>query len=238
MKKIALMALVMLIFPRVSVAGIFDDILKGLGGSTRGELKEETIIAGLKEALDVGTKKAVENVSRQDGYFGNAIIKILMPEKLRQVSDILCKLGYSRQVDEFVLSMNRAAEKAAPLAAPHFVDAVREMSFEDARTILKGGNTAATDYFRSKTSDKLYQTFRPIISDSLDEVGSTRKYKALLNKYESIPFVNKQSFDLDHYVTLKSLDGLFHMIGEEEKKIRTDPAARVTDLLKTVFSAK
>ena len=131
--------------------------------------------------------------------------------------------------------MNSAAEKAAPKAASFFVDAIKKMTFEDARKILGGGDTAATEFFRQKTYDKLYGAFKPVISSSVDEVGCTRSYKEMMGKYESVPFMDKQSLDLDHYVTSKALDGLFYMVGEEEKKIRTDPAARVTDVLKTVF---
>ncbi len=131
--------------------------------------------------------------------------------------------------------MNRAAEKAAPKAASYFVGAIREMSIEDAGGILKGGDTAATEYFRKKTNDKIYEAFKPIVSASMNEVGVTSSYKNMMARYESIPFMDKQSLDLDHYVTNKSLDGLFYMVGQEEKKIRTDPAAQVTDLLKTVF---
>ncbi|MEE9557664.1 MAG: DUF4197 domain-containing protein, partial [Candidatus Adiutricales bacterium] len=195
-------------------------------------------ISGLKEALSIGTENAVRNVSRLDGYFANQMIKILMPEKIRRVTDVLSRLGFRRQVDDFVLSMNRAAEKAAPEAVRYFGDAIREMTFEDARNILNGGDTAATDYFRVKTTDRIYDAFRPVISSSMGEVGATRKYKAMMDKYESVPFVKKESLDLDHFVTSKALEGLFYMVGQEEKKIRTDPAARVTDLLKTVFSGK
>jgi hypothetical protein len=139
------------------------------------------------------------------------------------------------KVDEFVLSMNRAAEKAGPEAASIFGDAIREMSIQDAVGILNGGDTAATDFFEEKTHDRLYEAFKPIISSSMDEVGTTKSYKNMIGRYETIPFMDKQSLDLDHYVTDKSLDGLFYMVGQEEKKIRTDPAARVTDLLQTVF---
>ena len=127
------------------------------------------------------------------------------------------------------------AEKAAPKAAAIFVDAIKEMTFEDARQILGGGDTAATEFFRRKTHDKLYDAFKPIISASMDEVGVTRSYKEMMGKYETIPFMDKQSLDLDHYVTNKALDGLFYMVGQEEERIRTDPAARGTELLKTVF---
>jgi len=236
MKKVLLAFMfICLLGSSVANAGLFDGLLKGFSGQEKSGTDDGTVVSGLKEALTIGTDKAVKNVSRTDGYFANQTIKILMPEKIQNVADILGKVGYQKEVDEFVLSMNRAAEKAAPKAASYFVDAIREMSFDDARKILNGGDTAATEFFKAKTSDKLYKAFKPSVSESLDDVGATRKYKTMMSKYESVPFVDKQSLDLDHYVTNKSLDGLFYMVGQEEKKIRTDPAARVTDLLKTVF---
>ncbi|KAF0185644.1 MAG: hypothetical protein FD164_209 [Nitrospirae bacterium] len=193
------------------------------------------IARGLKEALSVGTENAVKNVGRSDGYFGNQLIRILMPEKMRKVTDTLSMLGYKKEVDEFVLSMNRAAEKAAPQAGAIFADSIRQMTIEDARKILSGNDTAATEYFRSKSSGKLTDAFKPIISKSLDDVGSTRAYKNLLQKADSVPLLKKESVDLDTYVTSKALDGLFTIVGQEEKRIRTDPAARVTDLLRSTF---
>jgi len=219
----------------LTYAGLFDNIMKGIGTSSKGEADDSTIVSGLKEALSIGTEKAVNNVSRVDGYFGNQMIKILMPEKIQKVADVLRKVGYQKEVDDFVLSMNRAAEKAAPKATSFFVDAIKEMTFEDARGILNGGNTSATEFFKKKTHDKIYNAFKPIISSSMDQVGVARSYKGMMGKYESIPFMSKESVDLDHYVTSKAMDGLFYMVGQEEKKIRTDPAARVTDLLKSVF---
>jgi hypothetical protein len=131
--------------------------------------------------------------------------------------------------------MNRAAEKAAPFAKQIFWDAIGEMTFEDARKILSGNETAATEYFKGKTTDKLTGVFKPIVDRSMNEVGVTRQYNELVGRFQSIPFVKSETFDLDHYVVTKALDGLFHMVGEEEKKIRTNPTARVTDLLKEVF---
>lgn len=196
---------------------------------------DTNIAKGLKEALSIGTENAVKNVGRSDGYFGNQLIRILMPEKMRKVTDTLSMLGYKKEVDEFVLSMNRAAEKAAPQAGAIFADSIRQMTIEDARKILSGSDTAATEYFRSKASGKLTDAFKPIISKSLDDVGSTRAYKNLLQKADSVPLLKKESVDLDTYVTGKALDGLFTIVGQEEKRIRTDPAARVTDLLRSTF---
>ncbi len=191
--------------------------------------------SGLKEALQIGTENAVHFTGKTDGYFLNQAIKILMPQKLRTFEKGLRAVGYGPQVDEFVLSMNRAAEKAAPFAKQIFWDAVREMTFDDARNILSGNDTAATEYFKGKTTNKLTDVFKPIVDKTMNEVGVTRQYKELVGRYENIPFVKKESFVLDHYVVSKALGGLFHMVGEEEKKIRKNPTARTTDLLKEVF---
>ncbi|MFQ5792898.1 MAG: DUF4197 domain-containing protein, partial [Acidobacteriota bacterium] len=173
---------------------------------------------------------------RPGGYFRNQAIKILMPEQLQTLEQGLRVVGYGPQVDEFVLSMNRAAERAAPAAKRIFWDAIGEMTFDDARKILDGGDTAATDYFKAKTSDELAAAFRPVVDQTMNEVGVTRQYKELVGRYEAIPFVKRVTFDVDEYVVTKALDGLFYVVGEEERKIRTDPAARVTDLLKEVFA--
>ena len=230
-----LCSLVALLYSAFAYAGMLDNLMKGLGTPSKQGPDDSTVVSGLKEALSIGTDNAVKNVSKMDGYFGNEVIKILMPEKIQKVADVLRKVGYQKEVDDFILSMNRAAEKAAPMATQYFVGAIKEMSFDDARKILNGGNTAATEFFKSKTSDKIAASFKPVVSSSMNEVGVTKKYKDMMGKYESLPFVDKESIDLDSYVTNKAMDGLFYMVGEEEKKIRTNPAARVTDLLKEVF---
>lgn len=212
-----------------------DRIFKGLGLGGQKGLSDAKIGEGLKEALKVGTENTVSFTGKTNGFFLNQAIKILMPEKLRTLEKGLRAVGYGPQVDEFVLSMNRSAEKAAPFAKEIFWDAIGEMTFEDVRKIFSGHETAATEYFQGKTSDKLTSIFKPIVGDAMNEVGVTRQYKELVGRYETIPFVKKETFDLDHYVVTKALDGLFHVLGEEEKKIRTNPAARVTDLLKEVF---
>jgi hypothetical protein len=216
-------------------AGFLDRVKQVITPTSKESLDENTIIAGLKEALSQGTDNAVSSVATLNGYFGNEAIKILVPEKIHTVADTLKKFGFQQQVDDFVLSMNRAAENAAPQAKSYFVEAIKEMTFEDAQKILKGNDTAATDYFREKMHDKLYAAFEPSVSSSMNEVGVTRAYKNMMVKYTTIPFVKAESLDLDHYVTEKSLDGLFYMVGQEEKKIRTDPVARTTDILKKVF---
>ncbi len=223
----------------VAEAGIFDDIMKELSGAksavSQSGLDQETTVSGLKEALAIGTENAVKAVSKRDGYFSNQMVKILLPDKIQKVADVVAKLGFQEQIDNFILSMNRAAEAAAPKATALFVDAIKTMSFDDARKILQGEETAATQYFKNKTSKKLYEEFKPVVMSSMNKVGVTKAYKDMMAPYESLPFVPKESMDLDHYVTNKALDGLFLIVGEEEKQIRTNPVARVTDLLKTVF---
>jgi len=211
----------------------WDKIWTGLGKSKA--TSSETIVSGLKEALRIGSGNAVSSTGKVDGYFKNAAIKILMPEKLKSLEKGLRLAGQSRQVDEFVLSMNRAAEKAAPFAKDIFWGAIKRMTFSDATRILKGGDTAATDYFRGATTEELTTAFQPIVTQSMESIGVTRQYKVLAGRYNALPFVRSQAFDLDRYVVDKSLDGLFYVLAEEERKIRTDPAARVTDLLRTVF---
>lgn len=215
-----------------------DDLLKGVGTVRQpaaGAVDDKTGAAGIKEALAVGTENAVKSLGRVNGYFGNDAVKILMPQKIQKVADVARMAGYQKQVDEFVLSMNRAAEAAAPLAAKYFGDAIRDMSLEDVRGILAGGDTAATDFFSRKTRDKLYAAFKPVVSKKVGEVGATKAYKNMMGRFESVPMMGRQSLDLDDYVTNKSLDGLFHMVAQEEKNIRANPAARTTDLLRTVF---
>ena len=212
-----------------------EQLLKGLGGSG---ITDSKASAGLKEALEVATQKAVSLTGRTNGYFGDAAIKILMPAKLQSMEQGLRAVGYGPQIDEFVLSMNRAAEQAAPAAKQIFGNAITNMSFDDAKKILTGGNTAATDYFKAKTTNQLAAAFKPVIDKSMGEVGVTKQYQALVGKFETIPFVKTQSFDLDNYVTGKALDGLFHVVGEQETMIRTNPAARTTTLLQEVFAKK
>jgi len=238
MKRISyLVILFLLAFLSSLPAAQVDDVLKGAKiTANQGSSDKTNVASGLKEALTIGTGNAVTSVSKVDGYFGNKMIKILMPEKIQTVANALGKLGYQKQVDDFVLSMNRAAEKAAPKAKEIFIDAIKQMTIEDAKKILNGGNTAATDYFKSKTSKKIFESFQPIISSSMNEVGVTRSYNEMMGKYtSSVPFAKKETLDLNAYVTNKTSDGLFYMVGQEEKKIRTDPSARVTDLLKNVF---
>jgi len=221
-------------FTTVSFAQI-GEISKRLGLGNQDNLSDSKIASGLKEALQVGANNAVKLNGQPNGYFGNAAIKILMPKNLQTLEKGLRAVGYGPKVDDFVLSMNRSAEKAAPSAKKIFGDAILAMSFEDARKILSGGDTAATEYFKGKTTDKLTAAFRPVVEKTMDENGVTQQYKALVGQAQSIPFVRSPNLDITQYVVSKALDGLFYTLGEEEKKIRKDPVARTTSLLKEVF---
>jgi hypothetical protein len=218
----------------------FQDWLKETAKKLGGEegLSEDEIVNGLKQALEVGTGNAVSTVSQTDGYFKNPKIKIPLPENVMKVEKLLRATGFGNQVDEFELSMNRAAERAAPEAKSIFWDAVRQMSFTDARQILDGPDDAATQYFQDKTSGRLQEIFKPITHQAMSEVGVTSYYQSIDDKIKTIPFADRMSLDLDQYVTDKALKGLFVMLAEEEKRIREDPAARVTNLLKKVFASQ
>ena len=234
MRRYATLTLLVFLLTPMAPAQI-QDIFKRIGIGKSDKLSDDKVVAGLKEALQVGTDNTIKSTGRVDGYFRNELIKILMPQKLRALEKGLRFMGQGDMVDELVLGMNRAAEKAAPFAKKIFVDAILEMSFSDARKILTGGDTAATEYFKEKTSDELGDAFKPVVEKSMSEVGVSQQYKELMGRADSIPFVKSQAFDLDQYVVDKALGGLFHVLGEEERKIRKNPAARVTSLLREVF---
>ena len=219
------------------VSAQFDKLLKDFGnlpGAGVGT-SDAKIGSGLQEALKIGTENAVIQTSAVDGFLMNKAIKILMPNQLRSIEQPLRFVGYGPQIDEFVVGMNRAAEKAVPFAKEIFWDAIGQMTFDDARRILNGSDTAATDYFKAKTSKKLQAAFLPSVKNVMNQVGVNRKYNDLIGRYKDVPFAKSVSFDVNQYVTEKTTDGLFFVVGQEEKKIRTNPAARVTDLLKDVF---
>jgi len=228
--------LVALLLPCSALAGL-SDIIKGLGRSLgAGGLSEEKISAGLKEALAIGAENAVQRVSQVNGYYKNPDIRIPLPRSFEKVEQVARIAGYGDSMESFMESMNRAAENAAPQAASLFADAVRGMTLQDARNILNGPEDAATSYLREKTYSKLVGAFTPKVHESMAQVAVTRRYQELTSRLESLPLAGSLgSLDLDRYVTEKSLDGLFYMIAREEARIRHDPAARVTDLLKDVF---
>ena len=217
---------------------ILDSAKKIVGSGGGSGIGNVDIVNGLKEALQIGTDYAVATGSKPDGYYKNPYIKIPLPGQVQKVEKLLRTVGYGQKVDEFELSMNRAAEKAAPEAKSIFVDAVKQMQFEDAQKILKGPDNAATEYFKEKTSGRLTEIFKPIVKDSMNSVGVTRQYEDLNSKLTSLPMGGNLGFDLNQYVTDKSLEGLFVLVAVEEKKIRQDPAARTTDLLKKVFGSR
>ncbi len=217
------------------------DILKkaddALNQRSTAGLSDDKIIGGLKEALQVSTAKAVALTGKPDGFLKNEAIKILLPPKLQTVGKGMRMLGMGAQVDELEVGMNRAAEQAAPEAKPIFIAAVKKMSFDDARKILTGGDTAATDYFKRSSSADLTTAFTPIVKRSMQQVGVVQQYNRVLASAPGGSALAGQ-FDLNQYVVSKTLDGLFLMLGQEEKKIRKDPAAQTTSLLKEVFGRK
>ena len=201
-------------------------------------LGQSDIVAGLKEALRVGTENAVDVTSKLNGYYSNPEIKIPLPENVRKVENVLRMAGLGQQVTSFEQSMNRAAERAAPEAKALFVGAIKQMTFADAKKILNGRENEATLFFKDKTYHALGQRFQPLVHDAMAEVGVTRYYQTLEDKIRVLPVKGLMDVDLDQYVTDKALDGLFVMLAQEEAKIRTDPAARVTDILKKVFGSQ
>lgn len=207
---------------------------KALGNNKT--LSTDEVAQGLKEALTKGASKGSDLVSQADGYFKNPEIKIPFPPEIKHVEDKLRQIGLGSQVDKFVLTLNRGAEDAAKQAKPIFVDAIKAMTIQDAWSILKGQDDAATQYLRKTTTDQLKGKFKPVIQASLNKVNATKYYSDLINEYNKIPFVKKENPNLDDYTTDRAVQGLFVMIAKEEKNIRQDPLARTTDLLKKVFS--
>lgn len=203
--------------------------------SGKSALSNEEIIGGLKEALQVGTEKGTTKLSAVDGFFKDAVIKILMPEEAKKAEKTLRGMGLGRQVDNAILSMNRAAEDAAKSAAPIFINAIKGMSFQDALGILRGGDNAATNYLKDKTTISLTEAFRPVIESSLKKVDATKHWNTVFTTYNKFSS-EKVNPDLSAYVTEKALTGIFYQVAQEEQKIRKDPFARTSDLLKKVFS--
>jgi len=198
-------------------------------------LSNDEIIKGLKQALTIGTDSSAKRLSKADGFFANAAIKILMPDEAKKAESTLRNFGMSPLVDKAILSMNRAAEDAASGVSTIFWDAIKQMSLQDGLGILQGGDFAATEFLKKNTTAMLTEKMRPVIQASLDKVNATVYWKDVFTAYNK--FSRQQiNTDLTAYVTGKAMDGLFHEIGLEEQKIRKDPAAQVTDLLKKVFA--
>ncbi len=206
--------------------------------SSTSNLSADTIASGLKEALKVSTSKAVAETGRPDGFLGNPQIRIPLPAKLQQARTGLKLVGMGPQVDELEVGMNRAAEQAAPLAKQIFLNALMKMTITDARNILNGGDTAATQYFRNASSADLTTAFTPIVHKAMQNVGVVRQYDQLMQNSVAAPLLQSRGFNLDQYVVGKTLDGLFYMLGQEEKNIRKNPAAQTTAILRQVFGRR
>jgi hypothetical protein len=215
------------------VKGLFKKAEKAL---TNSGLSEEEIGKGLREALIKGISVGSDLASQLDGYFGNPSIKLPFPPDAQRVETTLRNMGFGAKVDEFILTLNRGAEKAAKESKDIFIEAIRAMTIQDALGILKGEDDAATQYLMRTTSQTLFRKFQPIIKKALDEVNATRYYADLVNTYNKVPLVRKANPDLDEYATNKAIEGLFYLIAIEEGKIRKDPLARTSDILKKVFS--
>lgn len=242
-----------------SRAGLFDSVKSALtttnstgtnsllSSAAAGNLSQEQVVARLKEALGKGVERAVASLGQTNGFLTNLNVRIPMPTKLQKVETVLRAAGQGHLVDDFVGSMNHAAEQAVPVAASVFADSIKQMSIADAKSILTSTNDAATQYFRRTTQTNLQAKFYPIVQKATDQVGVTAQYKSMMGKFTALDTVNtllggKSNLklspgDIDSYVTDKAMDGLFTMVAEEEKNIRANPIARTTDLLQQVFGS-
>ena len=212
------------------------EVNKAVGNNKPG-LSNDEVIKGLKEALTIGSKNSSDLASKVGGYYNNPSIKIPFPPEAKDMEQTLRNLGMGKQVDEFITTLNRAAEDAAKKSAPIFADAVRNMSITDGINILKGGDNAATNYLKQATTAQLEMQFKPVVRESIDRVKLTKYWKPLATKYNKLPMVKKVNPDLEGYITQKAIEGLFFLVAQEEYKIRKDPLARVTELLKKVFGS-
>lgn len=236
MFRILLLYLCLLALLGSGCAGFSSESLDAfIRGGEDAPLDERTVASGLREALRVGTERSVDKTSRLDGYLGNALIRIVIPEQFEGAANTLRDIGFGKKVDEFEVGMNRAAERAAGEATQVFWNAIKGITLQDAFGILNGGETAATEYFRTRTEQTLRGRFKPIVQAKMSEVGLYTTYNELTDYYNKLPFVTKPALDLDEYITQHALDGLFTVLGQEERRIREDPLARTTDLLRRVF---
>lgn len=230
-KKIFISLFIFTLFGCAEMQQVLDQMPQGTTGLTQAEIGN-----GLKEALNNGISKQVSKLTATDGFFKNEAVKILLPEELQKVDKTLRDLGMSKLADEGLKVINRAAEDAVKEATPIFVDAVKQMTFNDAKNILLGNDSAATSYLQNTTSKALYAKFNPVIKNSFAKVGADKIWNQIITKYNSVPFVTKVNPDLTDYTTNKAMDGVFKMIAVEEKDIRNNFASRTSDLLKKVFA--
>lgn len=241
MNKIVLASIVMLALSGScqDLGGILKETSDAVKQSTvKTGLTNEEVINGLKEALAVGTNNSSSLAGKLDGFYKNPRLFIPWPPEALAMKEKLVKMGFSRKIEEFELSLNRAAEEAALHASPVFVDAIKKMTVQDGFAILQGADTAATNYLRKTTYAPLKEKFMPVVQSAIEKVDVTKYWNPLVSAYNMVPGVKKQNPDLDDYITNKTINGLMLLIADEEIKIRKDPAARVTDLLKKVFGSK
>lgn len=231
LKKISLICFCFIAVSCAELQQVVNTLPTGVGG-----MDSAMIANGLRQALDFGINKQVSKLTQKDGFYKNQLVKILLPEELQKVDKTLRDIGLSSLADEGLKVLNRAAEDAVKEATPIFVDAVKQITFSDAKNILLGSDTAATFYLQGKTNQALYAKFNPVIQNSFAKVGADQIWTNIINKYNAIPFVNKVNPDLTDYVTNEALKGVYTMIGVEEKNIRTKLSSRTTNLLKQVFA--
>lgn len=229
MKKVVLF---LIVFQLIACSELQQVVNQLPQGTTTGTLD---VAAGLREALDLGIDKQVSKLTQQDGFFKNELVKILLPEELRKVDKTLRDIGLGNLADEGLRVLNRAAEDAVGEATPIFINAVKGITFSDAKSILLGNDDAATQYLTSSTQTTLYSKFNPVIKSSFEKVGADKVWSNLITKYNSIPLTKNVNPDLTDYVTNEALNGVYKMIAIEEKEIRTKVSSRTTDLLRKVF---
>lgn len=231
MKRISLLVFTMITFS----CGELQQVVNSLPGGA-GELSQLEIANGLKQALEFGIDKQVSKLTAKDGFYKNELVKILLPEELQKVDQTLRDIGFGNLADEGIKALNRAAEDAVKEATPIFVNAVKDITFNDAKNILLGADNAATNYLEGRTKTALYNKFNPVINNSFSKVGADVIWEQVINKYNSIPLVKDVNPDLTDYVTTEALKGVYTMIAVEEKQIRTKIGSRTTDLLRRVFA--
>lgn len=247
MKKITSILLLASI-PVMAIAGWQDYLNKQVESFQKGDssslsqaagsvLSNDEMIGGLKQALEKGVDYAVDGLGKTDGFLGNPKVKIPMPDKLSQLESLLRKLGQDQYADEFVVTMNRAAEQAVPLTKDILKKGIRELTIEDAKNLLNGPDDAATQYLQKVGGDSLREKIAPMVKQATDNVGVTRQYKNLFNNLGFMgSMLNPDDYDIDKYITEETMDGIFTMLAEQEKQIRENPVERTTDLLKKVFA--
>ncbi|RPE00021.1 DUF4197 domain-containing protein [Aureibaculum marinum] len=233
MTKIYIKPFLFILFITLSSCAELQQVVNSLPSGT---LTNADIASGLKEALNKGINEQVKKLTLEDGFYKNNLVKIGLPEELKKVDKALRDIGLSNLAEEGIKILNRAAEDAVSEATPIFVDAVKGITFTDAKNILLGDDNAATEFLKTGTSDALYAKFEPVISSSFSKVGADKIWANLINKYNTIPFVKQVNPDLTNYVTQEALEGVYTMIAVEEKEIRTKASSRTTDVLKRVFA--